>query len=99
MNRRVLLAGLFHETHTFLEGRTTLADFQVRRGDELLAAAGDGSPLAGVLEVADACDWTVAPAVDYRATPGAMVEDRVFDEFWRELSEHAQREMARGIDG
>ena len=99
MNPRVLLAGLFHETHTFLDGRTTLADFQVRRGDELLAAAGDGSPLAGVLEVADARDWSVVPAVDYRATPGATVEDRVFDEFWRELREHAEAELARGLQG
>ncbi|HUY35302.1 MAG TPA: M81 family metallopeptidase [Pirellulales bacterium] len=99
MNPRVLLAGLFHETHTFLEGRTTPADFQIRRGGELPAAAGDGSPLAGALEVADARDWTVVPAVDYRATPGAMVEDRVFEEFWRELRERAEVELARGIQG
>ncbi|HVC96544.1 MAG TPA: M81 family metallopeptidase [Pirellulales bacterium] len=99
MNPRVLLAGLFHETHTFLDGRTTLADFQVRRGDELLAAAGDGSPLAGVLEVADARDWTVVPAVDYRATPGATVEDRVFEEFWRELRVYAEAELAHGLQG
>ncbi|HEV3006862.1 MAG TPA: M81 family metallopeptidase, partial [Pirellulales bacterium] len=99
MKRRVLVAGLFHETHTFLEGRTTLADFQVRRGEELLAAAGDGSPLAGALEVADARDWTVVPAVDYRATPGALVEDRVFEELWRELGERAQVELARGLQG
>jgi microcystin degradation protein MlrC len=93
------MAGLFHETHTFLEGRTTLDDFQVRRGEEILAAAGDGSPLAGVLEVAEARNWAVVPAVDYRATPSALVDDRVFDEFWRELSELAEVELKRGLEG
>lgn len=90
MDKRVLLAGLFHETHTFLAGRTTLADFQVRQGKQLLSAAGDGSPLAGALETADALDWVVLPAVDYRATPGPTVDDEVFESFWRQFREFAE---------
>jgi microcystin degradation protein MlrC len=90
MDKRVLLAGLFHETHTFLAGQTSLADFQVRQGKQLLAAAGDGSPLAGALETADALDWVVLPAVDYRATPGPTVADEVFESFWRQFREFAE---------
>ncbi len=75
MPKRVLLAGLFHETHTFVEGRTTLADFSIRRGDELLLPEDDGSPLAGVLNVARECGWQVLPAIDLRASPSATVED------------------------
>lgn len=90
MDKRVLLAGLFHETHTFLAGRTALADFQVRQGKQLLTAAGDGSPLAGALETADALDWVVLPAVDYRATPGPTVDDEVFESFWRQFREFAE---------
>ncbi|HWB10962.1 MAG TPA: M81 family metallopeptidase [Pirellulales bacterium] len=99
MDKRVLLAGLFHETHTFLDGRTTLDDFQIRHDKELLAAAGDGSPLAGVLESADAYDWALIPTVDYRAVPGPTVDHAVLERFWQDFVAIAEPALARGIDG
>ncbi|HEY2250402.1 MAG TPA: M81 family metallopeptidase [Planctomycetaceae bacterium] len=99
MTRRVLIAGLFHETHTFLRGRTALEDFEERLGAELWQAENDGSPLAGMLEVAKSCHWDVVPAIDLRATPGPTVEDRVVDRFWTELAGTLEREEPRGIDG
>ena len=57
MNKKILIAGLFHETHTFVDDTTSLADFQIRRGDEMLACAGDASPLGGVLEFGQQHDW------------------------------------------
>ena len=47
--KRVLFAGLFHETHTFVQGTTELPDFAVLRGAEVLACAGDSSPMGGAL--------------------------------------------------
>lgn len=99
MSRRVLIAGLFHETHTFLRGRTALEDFEERLGAELWQAENDGSPLAGVLQVARTCQWEAIPAIDLRATPGPIVEDRVVDRFWTELTCALEREEPRGIDG
>lgn len=99
MPRRVLIAGLFHETHTFLEGRTALVDFEEREGTELWSAENDGSPLAGALEVARSCHWDVIPVIDLRATPGPTVEDRVVDRFWTELAAALDREESRGLDG
>jgi microcystin degradation protein MlrC len=99
MDKRVLLAGLFHETHTFLDGHTSLADFQIRRSKELSAAAGDGSPLAGVLQAADAYEWAVLPVADYRATPGPTVEDTVFEQFWQEFASVAEPALAQRVDG
>ena len=99
MPHRVLLAGLFHETHTFLEGRTTLADFEERLGAALWSAENDGSPLAGVLEIARKSNWDVAPAIDLRATPGPTVEDRVVERFWGEVAAALDREESRAIDG
>ncbi len=98
MAKRVLLAGLFHETHTFLDGTTRLADFSVRRGDELFSAAGDGSPLSGVLEIAASCNWDVRPVLDLRASPSAIVDDVVFT-FWDEFAAAYERERAAGLDG
>ena len=85
MPKRVLFAGLFHETHTFLEGTTGLGDFTIVRDDELLRCAGDSSPMGGALECAQSFGWEVLPAVDYRASPGAMVEDAVVKLFCAEL--------------
>ena len=81
MSKRVLLAGLFHETHTFLETPTTASDFAVRVGEELFEARDDGSPLSGALQVADESGWDVTPVIDMRATPGGTVEDAVFEQF------------------
>jgi microcystin degradation protein MlrC len=99
MPKRVLLAGLFHETHTFLDGTTGLGDFAVRRGNELFDAAGDGSPLSGALEVAASCGWDVRPVIDLRATPSAIVDDVVFESFWDEFSTAYYRERAAGLHG
>lgn len=99
MRKRVLLAGLFHETHTFLEGTTGLDDFAVRLGDELLDAQGDGSPLSGVLEAAASGNWNVLPAVDLRATPGATVEDAVFEYFVERFAAAYEQHVELGING
>lgn len=98
MRQRVLLAGLFHETHTFLDGNTSLADFESRVGEEILKARGDGSPLDGFLEVAQRHEWQVVPTVDMRATPGATVEDRVVEVFWEELTPRLETAKRDGLD-
>lgn len=98
MKKRILVAGLFHETHTFLETPTPLEAFSIRNGESLLDAAGDGSPLAGALEVASACGWHVLPAADFRATPSGTVEDEVFEAFCELVSSYDQHRSDR-IDG
>ena len=95
---RILIAGLFHETHTFLDGATGLADFAIRRGDEMLACKGDASPLGGVLEFADEAGWEMIPLCDYRATPGAMVKDEVIESFWRDFETAATGPLDAGVD-
>lgn len=99
MRRRVLIAGLFHETHTFLTERTPWSAFAVRRGGEFFAARGDGSPLAGVLEIADERGWDVIPTIDARATPSGTVADSVFEDFWAELKATAEPALQQGLEG
>ncbi len=98
MSPRVLVAGLFHETHTFLSGETTLAQFECREGAALLAALGDGSPLAAVLEVAQQEQWQVLPGIDLRTTPSAIASDEVLEHFWRAL-EQGVRSAGDTLDG
>jgi microcystin degradation protein MlrC len=95
--RRVLLAGLSHQTNTFVAGRTGLEDFEVRRGEEILR---DGaSPVAGVWEVGRENGWKILPVVDMSAMPGATVADAVVDLFWAEFRAVADSEAKDGVDG
>ncbi|MDI1314196.1 M81 family metallopeptidase [Prosthecobacter sp.] len=88
---RILIAGLFHETHTFLDGLTALSDFQIRRGEELWASKGDSSPLGGVLELADEFGWQMIPTADYRAQPSVTVADDVIEQFWNDIAPAAAK--------
>jgi microcystin degradation protein MlrC len=97
VKRRVLLAGLFHQTNAFVGGRTRLEDFEIRRGQEILRD--DASPVAGVLEVAREKGWEILPVVDMSAMPGATVADAVVDLFWAEFRAVADSEVADGVDG
>ena len=82
---RILLAGLFHETHCFVPDRTALSDFSVARGSDLLDFRGNGSMIDGFLEVAESESWDVVPSVSFIATPSGIVEDQVVDAFFSDL--------------
>lgn len=97
MIHRILLAGLVHETNTFVEEETGLLDFQRQVGDELFLSRGDSSPIGGFLDAAESFEWEVIPTVDYRAMAGGMVADEVIEAFWREFSERTSESLERGI--
>jgi microcystin degradation protein MlrC len=97
--KRVLIAGIFHETNTFVPGWTALDDFRVRLGEELWEAEGDASTLAGTIQVARESDWEVLPVIDFNATPGPTVADKVLEEFWVAFQRVAERELPHRIDG
>lgn len=77
MASTVLMAGLYHETHTFLAQKTTLRDFEagvLAEGSAMLAQArGNGSPMDGALAAADSLGWEVVPSIQMAAMPGGMV--------------------------
>ena len=97
--RRVLVAGLFHETHTFVDDSTPLSAFEFRLGDATLGCRGDASPLGGALELACGFGWQVEPLLDARAVPSGAVEDVVLEEFWREFRTRASRFAAAEVEG
>ena len=99
MPKRVILAGLSHETHTFIPKLTRLNDFSILREEDIRATAGDVSGLAGVWEVAGDCGWEVIPAVHMRAAPGPMVADEVVEAFWHAFTDVVQEATAGGLDG
>lgn len=98
MKPRVFLAGLFHETNTFVAQPTTLADFEVSRGAELLAFLGNGSPMDGFLHAARDFGWEVVPGVDFRCAPSGPVDDAVLETFWNELRARLETALKDGLD-
>lgn len=99
MKPRILYAGVFHETHTFLDAVTRWEDFDVALGSAILAKAGDESPTAGFLEEAQQAGWDVLPTIDARAVPSGPVEDAVFERIWAEFAARARPLLAAGVDG
>ncbi|MFI5409349.1 M81 family metallopeptidase [Kaistia sp. UC242_56] len=97
---RILLAGLYHETHTFVDEITGLADYAILRGAELPARRGDGSTVDGFLEVAEAEGWDVVPVVEYSALPSGTTDNAVFEQFWAELEAGLRDALEHGgLDG
>jgi microcystin degradation protein MlrC len=97
---RILLAGLFHETHTFVDEITGLADYSINRGTALMARRGDGSTIDGFLEVAEREGWSVVPVTEYSALPSGTTEQAVFEQFWAELRAGIEAALGDGgLDG
>jgi len=99
MKPQILYAGLFHETHTFLDQPTRWDDFDVTLGDDILGKESDESPTAGFLEEARRAGWQVRPTIDARAVPSGPVEDDAFERFWTEFAARARPVLAGGVDG
>ena len=99
MKKRVLFAGLVHETHTFVTEATDLSDFLIQHGEAMYESEGDASSLAGMLEVGRACDWEILPIIHMSATPAGVVSDGVVEYFWAAFREVAERETPLGVDG
>jgi microcystin degradation protein MlrC len=95
---RILLGGISHETHSFVDEITPLSAFTVHRGADLLARAGDGSMIDGFLEVAAREGWQVIPSAFWRATPSGVVADAVVDRFLGDLLPAAERAALEGLD-
>ncbi len=99
MGRRILLAGLYHETHTFIDEITRAEVVTIHRGEALLGRRGDGSTIDGFLSVAFREDWDVIPALDIGAMPSGTLDHAVFEGFWSEFEPVVRRALGEGLDG
>lgn len=101
--KRVLIAGLVHETHTFLAEHTERARFEEmvwRRGQSMLDyCRGDLSPMGGALEVADAMGWQIYASRYGAAMPSGTVEDEVLSVWWSEVECDLEAALINGLDG
>ncbi len=81
----IYIAGLFHETHTFLDETTSISDFQMRHGSQLLRCGGDSSPMGGAIDAFHSWGWTLTGGPDFRALPSGTVDDELVETFWTDF--------------
>src|SRR5258708_5702003 len=96
---KIFLAGIFHETHSFTDDRTTLKDFIIHRGQGLLDRIGDGSQVDGFLTTAAREGWQVIAGANYLCGASGMVEHAVFETFWDEIEPVLENAIRDGLDG
>lgn len=101
---RVAVAGLLHETNTFVPTPTTYADFDMHgssppilRGAEILTAfAGGGSSIGGIVKALQRPDVEILPLIWCAAQPGGTVTRETFDRLLGEIV--SGLEGAGGLD-
>lgn len=99
MSRTIFVAGLYHETHTFLANPTTLADFEAeirRHGEDMVQFnLGNGSPMDGFLTTALEKGWDLIPSIQMAGNAGGMVTDEVIEVFEAQLYADLDAAMGR----
>lgn len=71
---RIAIAGLFHETNTYVTTPTSVEDFEVYRGSEMRDAfTGTSSIVGGMLATADAIGAEVIPLMHAFAEPSGTI--------------------------
>lgn len=96
--RRLFVAGLYHETNTFVEQPTELEAFQIFRDEAVLSLLGNASPMDGLLQQALDFDWEIVPGLVYQASPSGPLRDEVFESYWSEFQPRVESALRHGID-
>lgn len=97
---RLLLAGIVHETNTFVDKPTDLDEFEANglfRGDELRVLTGTNTVAGGVVDAARELDVELIPVIATSAIPGGLVTDRVFELVMGEIEAAIRRESPDAI--
>ena len=97
---RILVALFRQESHSFVPGSTTMADFElggIRRGNAVLKRAGNRE-VDGYLDSAEELNVELVPIVDAQASSGPPLDDETFEAFAAEICE-AVTEHLGSIDG
>ena len=95
MTKKIFLSGIYHETHTFLSQPTTLNDFIINIGDDIIKEnKGNGSPTDGFIEFALQKNWDIISGIQMSARPSGIVDEdaeNFFDKnFFEKLEQHCE---------
>ena len=83
---RLLVGGVFHESNTFCPQKTTIENFALVRGEEMISEfKGSSSFIRGVIDAAEELGVQLYPAIYAAAYPYGTVEEETFNLLLDEL--------------
>ena len=98
---RIAIGGILHETHTFMEDETSLADFAAQSlhfGEDLLSSMRHSrSGIGGMIEGAIEYNWQLLPTLHAAAMPAGTVTKDAYRALRNELSNRLAQHMP--LDG
>lgn len=98
---RVAIGGILHETHTFMEGKTALADFAAQSlhfGEDLISSMRHSrSGIGGMIEGATKYNWQLLPTLYAAAMPAGTVTGQAYRKLRSELSNRLAQHLP--LDG
>ena len=98
---RIAIGGIMHETHTFMQRPTTLADFAAQSllyGDDILSSMRHSrAGIGGIIDRALERDWRLLPTVYAAAMPAGVVAGEAYAQLLDELVNRLSQSMP--LDG
>lgn len=85
MAKRVVIAGVVHETNTYCRDQTPASAFYQRRGAQILSSRGTQTTIGGALEVCDELGFEVVPTMVAGAQPSGTIEASAYASFKGEI--------------
>lgn len=93
--KRILVAGLHHESNTFNPIITGIDDFRIYRKGEILAALNTGDSISGIINTLQAeSDIEVIPILFARAVPNGVIDTALYLELKHYILTEMQKETA-----
>jgi len=83
--KNILFIGIFHETNCFIKEKTKLKDFEILKQKEIFNLTNDFSQISGFLNFCKNKNLIVFPTINFTATPSGIVENKVFETFWKKF--------------
>lgn len=94
---RIAIAGISHETNTYCQGQTRLAEFYQLRGDKILDTLGQESDVGGAVAACKLLNVTPVPILFVSAQPSGTIERTTYEDFKAEIIEALNSESP--LDG
>jgi microcystin degradation protein MlrC len=86
MSVRIALGGIIHETNTYCPGQTPLEDFEIARGEEIVAEnKGYRTFAGGMMDAAEAIGAEIVPVLTAVTSPSGTIARDVYESLREEL--------------
>ncbi len=82
---RIAIAGLLHETHTFLPHKTTVSDFRLYRGDQMFEHRQMNTSMGGIINTCEKYDVELLPTMIASGGCSGIVYDKTYQELIDEI--------------